>query len=222
MACILRRHLFPHGQRWRITLIWTVWDDCYPNTDSNPVNVVMASSVTRSPDYDDNWTGNQITFTVNTVPTGVSCPDTITWAGDVKKDASGNFPTRLSTAQTYNTTGGKQVTATLGASLVASTASSESITIHQLVSKITTPNSDCLQKDRTDLGIGETVDFSVDQQATVFKWDLVNGGDSSIKHGFFKASRTAGETPAVTCQLGDASGPVTTYSAYKITAPTRV
>jgi hypothetical protein len=126
------------------TLNWSFSDDCYGETSAaTGVTVVGADSVAISPDYADNWTGNTITYTVKTIPAGVTCPDTITWTGDVTSGATGT-----TTTKSYTDTGSKTATAHVGSSHADGT-----VTIHKLVSTCEaacpTPSS------RTDLGIGE-------------------------------------------------------------------
>jgi hypothetical protein len=193
------------------TLNWSFSDDCYGETSAaTGVTVVGADSVAISPDYADNWTGNTITYTVKTIPAGVTCPDTITWTGDVTSGATGT-----TTTKSYTDTGSKTATAHVGTSTAAGT-----LTIHKLVS---TCDADCPtpKVGRTDLGLGETVILTIEPAATPFAWSLINGGHSSISGGSFTASQTGGESPTVQCQLADAGGPIGTW-AYNTKAPTGI
>ena len=89
------------------TLNWSFSDYCFGDTSAaTGVTVVGADSVTISPNYAHNWTGNTITYTVTTKPAGVSCPDTITWTGDVTSSATGT-----TTSKSYTDTGSKTATA---------------------------------------------------------------------------------------------------------------
>lgn len=189
-------------------LTWTYEDMCYSPSSTSPITVVGADSVTRSPDYADNWVGNSITYTVVLKPSGATSPDTITWTGDVTSGATGT-----TTSKSYTDTGTKTATAKVGTS-----PASASVTIHKLIS---TCDANCPtpKVGRTDLGIGETVTLTADPSVSVYHWGLTSAGHSSISGGGFTASQTGGESPTVTAQLGDASGPTTTIS-YNIKAPT--
>ena len=201
-------------------LQWTFYSSCYDPTSTASVPVVAVNTVTFSPTNTDNWVGNTISFTANTIPPGVTCPCTTTWTG---LGIGGNTGTSVQTY--YTNTGTQTATAWVGTS-----SNTAPLTIHQLVATCVDPLP-VPQVGRTNLGLGELVNLTVNPPGPGSNfWLLLNSGHSSLRIlPNRSAVLAAGESPStvdgvvgVTCQMAGINSPQATYGPITILAPTSI